>query len=235
MASGYSRFDHQHWEDAELQNVTILYATGGLAANASDVWKWHQALTNGELVDRSLLDSAYTAFRPKDDMAQYGYGWFIKEIDGLKTVEHSGSTDGYQTDEVYLPQKNIFVAALFNGFETDMDWQVLTNDITRLAIGNGLRKELKLDEDSLKRFVGIYSFNNTHSLVITFKDHGLFVEATNANDRLPKLPLFAQGEYQFYIKEAPLRFVFVMEPGTGQFKIVTYNTGGKDAEWKKIK
>jgi CubicO group peptidase (beta-lactamase class C family) len=105
MPAGYSRFDKKHWEDAELQNVTMMYATGGLAANADDVWEWHQALAAGKLISKTMLNKAYTAFIPATGLAQYGYGWFIKELDGLKTVEHSGSTDGYQTNELYIPEK----------------------------------------------------------------------------------------------------------------------------------
>jgi CubicO group peptidase (beta-lactamase class C family) len=235
MASGYSRFNHKRWEDAELQNVTMLYAAGGIAANADDVWKWHQALTSGELISQPLLERAYTAFIPTNGPPQYGYGWFIKEIDGLKTIEHSGSTDGYQSNELYLPEKDLFVTALFNGFETNMDWQILTNDIARLALGNGLRKILKLNDDSLKRFTGTYEYTKEHRIIITFKDHQLFVVATNPKDRLPELPLFAQSATRFYINEAPLQFEFVTEKTNQQYKLVTYNASGKDAEWKKVR
>jgi len=234
MATGYSRFDKKHWEDAELQNVTMMYATGGLAANVDDVWQWHQALAKGKLINLPLLDKAYTAYQPETGPAQYGYGWFIKELDVLKTVEHSGSTDGYQTNELYIPEKDLFVAAFFNGFETDMDWQIITNDVARLAMGSGLRQELKLTDDSLKRYVGTYQYNAEHQMVVSLKNHQLYVMATNPKDRLPILPLFAQSPLRFYIKEAPLQFEFQLDNDTHQFKLVTYNTGGKDAEWKKL-
>jgi CubicO group peptidase (beta-lactamase class C family) len=52
MVSGYSRFDHRRWEDAELENITVLYAAGGLAANVGDIWKWHQALADGGLISK---------------------------------------------------------------------------------------------------------------------------------------------------------------------------------------
>jgi len=165
----------------------------------------------------------------------YGYGWFIKDIDSVKTVEHSGSTDGYQTDEIYLPHQDVFVVCLFNGFEADMDWQVISNDVARFALGHPLRKQLKFDDDSLKALTGTYTFTAQHKLVITFKDHGLFVEATNPKDRLPRVHLYAESKTQFYIKEAPLRFEFVWDTTAENYKLVTYNSFAKDAEWKKEK
>ena len=71
-------------------------------------------------------------------------------------VNHlSPSTDGFQSDEIYLPDEDVFIATLFNCFEADMDWTVLSNDIARLAIGKPLNKEVKLKEDILKQYVGV--------------------------------------------------------------------------------
>ncbi|MES2427442.1 MAG: serine hydrolase domain-containing protein [Bacteroidota bacterium] len=236
MASGYSRFDSQHWEDAELQEPTMLYSTGGLASNVDDLLKWHQALDSGKLISKAMLTKAYTAFKPTDgDMPQYGYGWFIKEIDGLETIEHSGSTDGYQTDEVWLPDADVLIITLFNGFETDMDWQVITNDIARFAIGHSLRPVLKLREDNLEKLTGTYAVGEDHKLIISLKKHKLYVQATNPKDRLPKVELLADGVNHFYIKEAPLKFEFKADASKQTYTLTTYNSSGKDADWKKIK
>lgn len=235
MTPGYSRFDSKNWENAELEDTSILYSAGGLAATAGDVWKWHKALQQGKLLGKPMLARAYTPAKLENgELSSYGYGWYIKNIDGLKTIEHSGSTDGYQTNEIWIPEKDLFVVTLFNGFESDMDWQTATNEIARAILGLQ-RKDLKLDSDSLKRFTGTYTFSTEHQLVISFRNDTLFVEATNPNARLPQLPLHAESPYLFYIKEAPLKFEFVWVEADHSYKIVTYNTNGKDAEWKKTK
>jgi CubicO group peptidase (beta-lactamase class C family) len=234
IVPGYSRPDHLHWQDAELQNVTILYATGGLTANITDVWKWHEALMQNKVIHAATRDEAWTASPLTREVPQYGYGWFIKELDGLKTVEHSGSTDGYQTDEIYIPSQDLFVATLFNGFETDMDWQVLSNDIARLASGNGLRKALQLSGDSLQRFTGIYKYNNEHSMLVTLENHHLFIEASNPKDRLPKVELLARSDNSFYIKEAALQFLFVHDPKSGYYQLQTYIDPEKKDIWPKF-
>ncbi|MBS1757073.1 MAG: beta-lactamase family protein [Bacteroidetes bacterium] len=235
MPQGYSKFDGKI-EKATLQEVTIMYSAGALISNADDIYQWHQALYNQQLVKKETLDKATTPFKFDDGaFSQYAYGWFVKNIDGSKTIEHSGSTDGFQSDEIYLPNENVFIVTLFNCYEADMDWQLLTNDIARLVIGKPLNNEVKVSEDILKSYIGTYEVNVNninHKLIVTFADGRLSVEASNPDDRLPKVFLYAKSESEFYMKEAPLRFEFVKDTNN-VFKIVTYNNRGKDAEWIK--
>jgi CubicO group peptidase (beta-lactamase class C family) len=237
MPQGYSKFDGKI-EKATLQPIDIMYSAGGLISNVNDIYKWHQALFNYQLVKKETLERATTPFKfPDGTFSEYGYGWFIKSLDGSKTIEHSGSTDGFQSDEIYLPNENVFVVSLFNCYEADMEWQQLTNDIAKVALGKPLNNEVKVKEDVLKSYVGTYevNFNNiNHKLIVTFADGRLSIEASNPDDRLPKVTLYAKSENEFYMKEAPLRFEFIKDTDNA-FKIVTYNNRGKDAEWTKIK
>lgn len=233
VSQGYSKLDGK-LERATLQNVTTIYAAGGIMSNADDLFKWHQALYNNELVNRELLTKAFTPYRFADGTySEYGYGWFIKNLDGSKTIEHSGSTDGFQSDEIYLPDQDVYVVTLFNCFEPDMDWTILSNDIAKLAIGKPLDNSIKLSVDVLKKYVGEYVFNVHHKLIVTLENGTLFIEDSNPNDRLPKVKLYAQSETMFYIKEAELKFEFVTDTSNNSLKIVTYNSRGKDAEWIK--
>jgi len=134
-----------------------------------------------------------------------------------------------------LPDENVFVVALYNCYEADMDWQVLTNDIARVALKKPLNTEVKVKEDVLKSYVGTYEVNANnvnHKLIVTFDDGRLSIEASNPDDRLPKVFLYAKSETEFYMKEAQLRFEFIKD-SNNFFKIVTYNNRGKDAEWIK--
>ena len=235
LSQGYSRLEGK-LERATLQNVTTIYAAGGIMSNADDLFKWHQALYNNELVNRELLTKAFTPYQFADrTYSEYGYGWFIKNLEGSKIIEHSGSTDGFQSDEIYLPDEDVFVVTLFNCFEQDMDWTVLSNDIAKLAIGKPLDNSIKLSADVLKRYVGDYVFNVDHKLIVTLENGMLFIEDTNPNDRLPKVQLYAQSETMFYIKESELKFEFVNDTSNNSLKIVTYNSRGKDAEWIRTK
>lgn len=237
IAQGYSNIDGKI-EKATLQPVDMLYSAGGLISNVDDIYKWHEALYNYELVKKETLTKATAPYKfPDNTFSQYAYGWFIKDLDGSKTVEHSGSTDGFQSDEIYIPDDNVFVVALYNCYEADMNWLLLTNDIARVAIGKPINKNVNVKETILKSYVGTYevTLNNiNHKLIVTFENGELSIEAANPEDRLPKVQLFAKSENEFYIKEAPLKFEFVKD-ANNTFKIITYNNRGKDAEWIKVK
>lgn len=235
VPQGYSRFDGK-LEKATLQNATTIYAAGGIMSNADDLFKWHKALYNNQLINKQLLTKAVTPYEFADGTySEYGYGWFIKNLNDSKTIEHSGSTDGFQTDEIYLPDEDVYVVTLFNCFEQDMDWTVLSNDIARVAIGKPLNSDIQLSEETLKQYVGTYVFNVDHTLVVTLENGKLFIEDTNPNDRLPKVQLYASSKNMLYIKEAELKFEFVKDIINNVEKIVTYNSHGKDAEWIKTK
>lgn len=235
VPQGYSRFDGK-LEKATLENVTTIYAAGGIMSDADDLYQWHKSLYNNELINHQLLTKAFTPYTLTDGTySEYGYGWFIKSLDGSKTIEHSGSTDGFQTDEIYLPHEDVYVVTLFNCFERDMDWIVLSNDIASVAIGKPLNNYIQLNEDVLKRYLGEYVFNADHQLIVTLENGKLFIKDTNPNDRLPKVPLYAQSETMFYMKEAELKFEFVKDSNNNILKIITYNNRGKDAEWIKTK
>lgn len=235
IANGYSRFEKKRWQDADLQEVTMMYSAGGLISNADDLLKWHQALNTGILINKSLLKKAYTPYRLADGtISEYGYGWYIRNIDDEPTIEHSGSTDGYQTDEIYLPQQDIYIVTLFNGFEPDMDWIVLTNDIVRLACGKPIDRNIKINEQLLNQYAGNYIFNAEHQLIITRKGNRLFVEAVNPKDRLPRVQLHAKSSTRFYIKEANLEFDFSADNAGIMNILTTYINNKKDADWKKL-
>jgi len=233
VSPGYSNFGKK-WEKAELQRGDVTYAAGMLMSTADDLFKWHQTLQQNKLIKAETFKRATTPFTfPDGSLSTYGYGWFVKNIDGSRTIEHGGSTDGYNTDEIYLPEEGIFVATLFNGYKTDMKWTILSNDIARVAAGKPLRTDIKVGEDKLKSYTGLYSYNTEYGMIVTYKDNRLFIKATNPKSRLPLVAMHPENENKFYIKEAPLKFEFVFDEPSKQFKLQCLTPQGKIEEYRK--
>ena len=236
-AKAYSKFD-KGYEAAELEPVNLLYGAGALESNVDDLFKWHRALYAGKLIKKSTLRiAARPSTLANGERIDYGYGFYIKDLAGEATVEHSGSTDGYQSDMVYLPKQDLLVITLFNCYEAEMDWQILTNDLIKLYLGKK-DKNLGLIESQLIQYVGLYEVvvnEVSHKMKITLDSKQLYVEALNPEDRLPKVKLYAKESDKFYIKEAPLRFEFTPNSDGKSFMLTTYNNKGKDADWVKIK
>lgn len=235
-AKAYSKFD-KGYEPAELEPTNLLYGAGDLESNVDDLLKWHKALYAGKLIKKSTLRVAtHQSTLTNGERIDYGYGFYIKDLAGESSVEHSGSTDGYQSDVVYIPERDLLFITLFNCYEADMDWQILTNDLVKLYLGKN-DTEVALNENQLEKYVGMYEvvFNGvSHKMKITLDKKQLYVEALNPEDRLPKVKLHAKDVNKFYIKEAPLRFEFTQASDNDTLMLTTYNSKGKDADWAKI-
>lgn len=92
-AYGYSqRGDTFVRTDQSLTSSTR--GDGTVYSSVSDLFKWDQALRGTRLVKSVTLQQAFTPAVKVDDDTGYGFGWFIENRRGLKTVWHSGNTIG---------------------------------------------------------------------------------------------------------------------------------------------
>ncbi len=216
--------------------MSIPYAAGALMSNVEDLFKWHEALYTGKLVKMETLQQAFKPYKLTDgSLSNYGYGWFIKDLGGSKTIEHSGGIDGFQSDEIYFPEKDIFVATLYNSLKEggdSMSFMDLSNDIATLAIGKELTREARVEESILKQYVGVYELDPGHTAIITLADGQLQVEAPGGG--LPKTPLFAESESKFLLKLFKTEFEFVRDKN-GSVTQVIVHSNGKDEVCKKVK
>lgn len=167
--TGYTKLDTT-LENADFLSMTTAYAAGALMANVEDVFKWHEALYSQKLIKKETLDKATTPFKLSNgNFTGYGYGWYLNEINGSKTVEHGGAIDGFRSDEIYLPNEDVFVVALFNCLAYKNDWIDLSNEIARLASGKSLQENIKLPDSLLKKYIGIYKYKGDPKINVTFR------------------------------------------------------------------
>jgi CubicO group peptidase (beta-lactamase class C family) len=233
--NGYARYNGKY-ENADYLSMTIPYAAGALASNVEDMFKWHQALYAYQLVKKELLDKAFTPFKLADgSFSNYGYGWFIKYLQGSKTIEHSGGVDGFQSDEVHFPKEDVFVAMLYNSMNEggdDLSFMYLSNDIATLAIGKHLAADLKIDNSVLQQYTGEYAMDATHTATISLDNNQLQIESKSGG--LPKSPLFAETTGKFLLKVVSAEVEFTKD-ATGNITGLVVHVNGQDQVCKKIK
>ena len=73
-------------------------ADGTLYCNVFDLAKWDAVLYDESLLKRSSLDAIFTTFRLNNGEPNeegYGFGWFIKEANGRRIIEHTGNWGGF--------------------------------------------------------------------------------------------------------------------------------------------
>ncbi len=216
--TGYTKLDTT-LENADYLSMTTAYAAGALMANTEDLFKWHEALYNHQLIKKEMLDKATTPFKLKNGSATgYGYGWYLNEISGTKTIEHAGAIDGFRSDEIYLPAEDVFVATLFNCLEYKNNWIELSNRIAGLSAGKPLEAGVTLNDSVLKRYIGIYKYMGDPkinvSLKIYEKERKLYCDLSNGTGA--NMVLVPQTETKFIlpdVRRIPTYIDFIIEKG----------------------
>jgi len=218
------------YQNADFWSATLPYAAGNLVSNTADLFKWHQALYGGKLLKKETLNKAFTPFILKDgSSAGYGYGWYQRDLNGVKSIGHGGAITGFLTDEMYYPAADVYVVVLCNCECIAKD--ELSIAIADIALGKSLQSNIALDESVLNRYTGTYTMLPDQKRIITIakKDGHLVADVQGQGS----FEILFQSEKTFSFKGiigANAQFVVNDDKVTGF--IVEQN--GR-YEWRKIK
>ena len=176
----YSRAESRYL-NALNGKVEIAYSAGAIQATAGDLFKWNQALNAHKLIKKESLEKARTEYKlPGGKGTNYGYGWFLGNIQGSPLVEHGGNMGGFMSHAIYLPREDVFVAVFYN-FRSARLPEFLAGDLAALTIGKPFNiREITLDENLLKTYVGVYEEEGVER-VITLEGGQLFYRRVGAN------------------------------------------------------
>ena len=96
---GYNRKKDGGYVDNDYASYDYdLYGDGGMFSNVIDLFKWNEALATEKLVSKDTIQEAYKPYVLNDgSVGDYGFGWWINEVDTNTIVEHSGSWIGFRT------------------------------------------------------------------------------------------------------------------------------------------
>lgn len=96
-------------------SLSIPYSSGSLMSNVDDLLKWQEALKNNILLSPRATSQLFTNYTLTDEsQINYGYGWHLKDINALSTIEHGGSIFGFKSMAVYVPSYDVYVVGLSN-------------------------------------------------------------------------------------------------------------------------
>ncbi len=102
-------------ESADWMNLTHLNGAEGLFSNIDDLAKWADAYFGGRIISKESLHSVLSPVTlNSDEVADFGLGWYLEEIEGEKVVSHGGGIFGFVCHTLYLPESQIYVAVLNN-------------------------------------------------------------------------------------------------------------------------
>ncbi|TFI59350.1 serine hydrolase [Sphingomonas parva] len=135
IARGYTE-EHGRQQPVLPSHMSVPHAAGGLAASARDLAAWAQALHHGRIVGPGLYREMIRPARLRDGSEQpYGFGLRLRQLRGRPALVHGGAIAGFDTDSVYLPSEDLFVAVLANSDDPATDPSILTRRLAALALG----------------------------------------------------------------------------------------------------
>lgn len=215
--SGYSAVSGEY-KNAGFISMSTVYSAGALLSNVKDLYRWHQALNNGELLKNDTWKQAISPFKLNDGKwSEYGYGFFIKNENNVKSIGHGGAIDGFRAVEIFYPEKDLYITLLCNS-EQD-NFMELFAGISQISSGNGVPakyKDIKIPAEQLDSYIGNYTFleNPKQSISIYKKQERLYADLSNKSGL--NMALLGQTETLFYLPDVfriPTTIEFIVANG----------------------
>lgn len=116
LASGYMQINGT-WMHNVRRTQYGMTSHYGVISTVGDLAKWAIALMDGKVLKPESVQKMWEPNRLADGGAgwigpwNYGFGWFLRQVDGRRIVQHAGSTG---TNVTLLPDKKVAIIVLTN-------------------------------------------------------------------------------------------------------------------------
>jgi len=196
-SSSYKYFNNQ-WQADKAAYLDNFCGAGAIISTPADMLKFMNALFAYKIVSKTSLD------KMKTFIDGYGMGMFPYEFESHHGFGHNGKTEGFASSLSYYPEDGIAIAYCTNG-EVYPKAQIL--DIVRNICFNKppvipTFKPVKLSDEVLNKYTGIYSSSDSSLKVVCTKEGNNLVLETRGQ----KMKLDALTPNEFINK--PFGFFF---------------------------
>jgi len=232
---GYAIGPDNVLRNAGYMNMTQPYAAGSIESNVDDLARWNELLVAGKVIDKALVDRAWTESRTKDgEPTGYGYGWYVSDEDGVHFVVHGGAITGFRSNGVLVPEKKLFVGVLHNALSSGNDlYYTLKYITTRLALEvlgqSWSATPVAMSDDAKNQFTGIYDFDGVKRTV-RFEDGKLSAQQEGG----PPFALLPVAKDEFVYDKAFTRLKFRMASSGAIESVVSISRGQPAQTGKRV-
>ena len=146
-----------------------------------------------------------------DFTRRWGLGWSLREINGVRAVEHTGATNGFMGRLCVIPERNFALAIVTNGENGGSVHSAIYAHILQQVVGfrRNPPSPVALTREKLSRFEGHY-FSGLADILIELDGRGLVMHRMNIDPftreitERPPARLSPVSETIFAIEEGPL-------------------------------
>ena len=190
-ASGYD-YGIGHFFSADFRDQSNTMGTGDIYTTVEDLFKLHVALTNNTLLNKDLTEEMFSpGMRP----ARYGYGWFNQNFrytptDSITANYHLGTTEGFNSFMIRIPETNSMAVILCNSATTD--YSGIIRNILKLLYN----KPVVLKRPVHKEMEKFIASGDAHKAVMAYKK----MKMDTAHYYTDWLQMYYLGEKLFNLK-----------------------------------
>lgn len=204
--------------NAEYVSISQRFSSGSIISTAEDLFIWNEALKKNILINSNSLGLARTEFKLIDGSGTgYGLGWNISDVNGSVTYEHAGSINGYRSNEIYMPNEDIFIVILTNrDYDSPTDLSV---KIAAMAIGKPYQWKPTYKPVNLPEYVGEYINSQHEKRTLIIENDHLYYQRNNGE----KIKLISIAKDKFMFDQSFISFSFLRDEAGEIYKVKIKN------------
>lgn len=226
-------------EKAAYMDMSWAAGAGAIYSTTKDLYKWNEAIFNGKVLKEESLKEAFSkTVLNNGKTVDYGFGWGLGELRGMKLISHGGAVFGFLADLERQPDTKVNIIVLSNAAppksETDVPG-ACSQLIAEYLLWPGMKAQAsfdsqqQLDANSLQSFTGRYNYGQGAVLIVSVEGNQLMAAMTGQ----AAFPIYSTGkdEFAWKVVEASIRFV---RDEKGNVVKAIHNQGGQVIEAMKL-
>ncbi|MBL4655045.1 MAG: beta-lactamase family protein [Bacteroidia bacterium] len=132
IVSGHTKNDSNIFQT--VINTLDGRGAGGIFSTIEDLKKWDDNFYNSKIGKRNFISKMYKVGKLNNgSKPNYSFGLYIRERNGLKTVEHGGFGGGFRTGLMRFPDEHFTVVCLTNR-GIDIDTEELCSNVANIYL-----------------------------------------------------------------------------------------------------
>tara|TARA_R110002049_G_scaffold300580_1_gene491543 strand:+ start:282 stop:1667 length:1386 start_codon:yes stop_codon:yes gene_type:complete len=228
---------------SDYMNLSLAYSAGAILSTTEDLLKWQNALLQNTLLKESSIKQAMTpTLLNSGKKIPYGYGFRFSRLGNSPVVAHTGSTKGFTSIALLLPQENMYITVLTNCNCKNVnnvakqvaELFVTSPDVNKVsAVTKTIEQEKKsiaVSSEILNNYTGTYEVKPNVNLTIGLDNtNQLYLLAPG---QTKKVELFAETQNHFFVKIVDAEITFNKNE-TNNVISLTLNQSGRKIIAKK--
>jgi CubicO group peptidase (beta-lactamase class C family) len=203
------------------REIVAAAPAGAINSNARDMAQWLRFMLGGGSIDgkRLVSEKNFNELVTKQmnvgGSIDYGLGWFLRDWNGHKFVEHGGNIDGFNSQVAFMPDQKLGFVLLTNVTASPLVNFAMNNVWTNLVAGPSSSSETaKASAADPKLEVGTYTLVEANmNFDVAMKDGKLVLTVPGQ----PPYPLENIGGRRYKLAEpAPPGFFATFRPAKGK-------------------